>query len=140
MSRSGYSDDYDGWSLIRWRGQVASAMRGRRGQKLLKELLIALEAMPAKRLVTSEFEKGGEVCALGAIGKAKGIDMSGLATDDESGAEVIADRLNIAEPMAREIVFMNDEYFDTYLCATPEERWAKMREWVAGQILPEIEI
>jgi hypothetical protein len=35
MSRSGYSDDYgddEPWQLIMWRGAVASAFRGRRGQ------------------------------------------------------------------------------------------------------------
>jgi hypothetical protein len=37
MSRSGYSDDLENWSLIRWRGAVASAIRGRRGQAFLRE-------------------------------------------------------------------------------------------------------
>lgn len=32
MSRCGYSDDYDQWALIRWRGAVESAIRGKRGQ------------------------------------------------------------------------------------------------------------
>lgn len=32
MSRSGYSEDLDMWDLIRWRGAVKSALRGKRGQ------------------------------------------------------------------------------------------------------------
>ena len=33
MSRSGYIDDMDDtWQFIKWRGQVASAIRGARGQ------------------------------------------------------------------------------------------------------------
>ncbi|KGC50992.1 hypothetical protein DO66_5867 [Burkholderia pseudomallei] len=36
MSRSGYSDDCGGWSLIRWRGAVNSAIKGARGQKFLR--------------------------------------------------------------------------------------------------------
>ncbi len=63
MSRSGYSDDLDSWALIRWRGQVASAIRGRRGQAVLRDLLAALDAMPEKALVASELETPqGEVC------------------------------------------------------------------------------
>ena len=42
MSRSGYSDSLENWDLIRWRGQVASAIRGKRGQQLLKELADAM--------------------------------------------------------------------------------------------------
>ena len=31
MSRSGYEDGLEMWDLIRWRGAVASAIRGKRG-------------------------------------------------------------------------------------------------------------
>ena len=48
MSRSGYSDDAE--NVAMWRGQVANATRGRRGQKLLRDMVAALDAMPDKRL------------------------------------------------------------------------------------------
>lgn len=53
MSRSGYIDDYDddNGSLAMYRGQVASAMRGKRGQAFLRGLLSALDEMPEKRLI-----------------------------------------------------------------------------------------
>jgi len=35
MSRHGYSDDIDEWALIKWRGQVASAMRGKTGPTII---------------------------------------------------------------------------------------------------------
>lgn len=56
MSRSGYSEDYDGdhWDLIRWRGAVASSIRGKRGQAFLREALAALDAMPEKKLITGD--------------------------------------------------------------------------------------
>ena len=54
MSRSGYCDDLDPLDLGRWRAQVASAIRGKRGQKLLKELLTALDSMPKKELIANE--------------------------------------------------------------------------------------
>jgi hypothetical protein len=52
MSRSQYIDDCDdNWQLIRWRGMVASAIRGKRGQQFLKDLLAALDAMPVNAVL-----------------------------------------------------------------------------------------
>jgi hypothetical protein len=57
MSRSGYSDEGDHWDMIRWRGAVKSAMRGKRGQAFLRELRDTLDAMPEKRLVSGAFRR-----------------------------------------------------------------------------------
>lgn len=130
MSRSGYDDDLDPLDLGRWRGQVASAIRGKRGQAFLKELLMALDAMPEKRLVQGEFESEGEVCALGCVARARGMDLS---TFDPEDAEYVGGDLGIADQLAREIMWLNDE--SGYGRADkPEKRWADMREWVANQI------
>jgi hypothetical protein len=70
MNRSGYDEDscLDQWSHIRWRGQVASAIRGKRGQTFLHELADALDAMPEKRLIAHELQEGANVCAIGSVG------------------------------------------------------------------------
>ncbi len=129
MSRSGYIDDCDPLDLGRWRGQVASATRGKRGQKLFIDLLKALDEMPVKKLVTDELvTNGGEYCALGVLGKARGLDMSGIDPDE---SEEVGAMFDIADQLAREIVYMNDEAgWDK----TPEERYIRMRNWVASQI------
>lgn len=44
MGRHGYTDDSSTWDYIRWRGQVASSVRGKRGQEFLKELVDSLDA------------------------------------------------------------------------------------------------
>lgn len=133
MSRSGYMDDVDcdfsNIMQINWRGAVCSAMRGKRGQAFLKEALAVLEAMPVKRLITEDLEKDGEVCFLGAVGKARGIDMSKLDPED-SGP--VADTFGIADAMARELVYMNDEA--NYLSESPEARYERMLAWVKTQI------
>lgn len=138
MSRSQYTDDMDDLAMGRWRAQVASATRGKRGQRLLLDLLAALDAMPEKALVTGDLEtKDGDVCALGALGRVRGVDMSKI---DPQEPEQVADAFNIAHQLAQEIVYMNDEYFDfeyvnnVRVDITPEMRWAKMHTWVAGQI------
>lgn len=104
MSRSGYIDDMDDMDDVlahgRWRGRVASAIRGNRGQAFLKEMLAALDALPEKRLITGELEEEGAVCAIGAVGKARGIDMSEI--DPEDGVTVAA-TFGIAEVLARRL-------------------------------------
>lgn len=61
MSRSGYGDgdDFDPLAVGRWRAQVRSATRGKRGQAFLKGILEALDAMPEKRLVRSVLVNDG---------------------------------------------------------------------------------
>jgi hypothetical protein len=169
MSRSGYCDDLDDpLALGRWRAQVRSATRGKRGQKLLRDMLAALDAMPEKRLVSGVLEvsseidernaqkwvdmfkdpdaanryrehyvatrpssfKEGDVCALGALGRVRGLDMTEL---DPEQPESVAAAFDVAEPLAREIVYMNDE--GTWRIETPEERWTRMRAWVESQII-----
>ncbi|MDA3922724.1 MAG: hypothetical protein PF501_18910 [Salinisphaera sp.] len=141
MSRSGYSDDIDDrWAFIRYRGAVASAIRGERGQRLLRDLIDALEAMPQKRLIADELENAtGEVCALGAIGKRRGVEMAGLNPD---ASKRVAGTFDIAEALAREIVFENDEICDrkfdpaTRGCRdfTPEERWQHIYRWAQSKL------
>jgi len=133
MSRSGYVDEMESdWAMICYRGAVASATRGARGQKLLRDILDALDRLPEKKLIAGELEDAGQVCALGAVGKARGFDMGAL---DPYDAETIAAVFNIAPALAREIVYMNDEW--AFGNETPEHRFKRMREWVASQIVAE---
>jgi len=129
MSRSGYCDDYayDEPQLFNlYRASVDRALGGRRGQQFLRELLEALDAMPEKRLIAHELETPqGEVCAMGAVGQRRGVDMRTLDPEDP---RAVAKAFNIAESMAREIAFLNDDISD------PEKRWQWMRAWVARQI------
>lgn len=135
MSRSSYSDDCDGWDLIRWRGAVASAIRGRRGQAFLREMLAALDAMPEKRLIRGRFIENGEACALGVVALARGCDVSKVDPED---SEQVAGAFGISEALAAEIEYENDEFYDYGLGAaiySPGERlWRHMRAWVAENI------
>ncbi len=133
MSRSGYSDDLDQWDLIRWRGAVKSAIKGRRGQAFLREMAAALDAMPEKRLIRRALQTpDGEVCAMGAVAEAKHIDVSGL---DPTDRKAVADTFGVAPAMAAEIAFENDEDFGYWSSDDlPERRWQRMRDWVAQQL------
>lgn len=130
MSRSGYVDDFDPWAMIRWRGAVSAAIRGRRGQALLRGLADAMDAMPEKRLIADELESQGEHCALGVVGKNRGVDMADIEPDNE---HQVSSAFNIAKALAQEIVFINDEacVFDE----TPEQRWVRVRRWVEDNLI-----
>jgi len=132
MSRSGYSDDCD--NLAMWRGQVASASRGKRGQKFFRDLVAAMDAMPVKRLVAGAFEAQGEVCALGVLGKQKGADLAALekAADNQRYDELSA-AFDIARQLAQETMWINDEA-GPYRGETPEARWLRVRTWAESQI------
>jgi hypothetical protein len=141
MSRSGYHDDLEPLALGRWRAMVKSSIRGKRGQALLRDLLTALDAMPEKRLIANELEADGEVCALGAAGRYRGIDMSDL---DPSEPEEVAAAFNIADCLAREVTYINDEEGMGYYPnaqgvmvwgrETPEQRFERVRKWVEAHI------
>lgn len=165
MSRSGYSDDIDDlWAHIRWRGAVASAIRGERGQAMLRELLQALDEMPDKRLYAGSFATAdGEFCALGVLGARRGVRMDDLGDEEDCSPAVVGERFGIARALAAEVMYLNDEwmaddctYVTVEVCGpvrphypewgrhtkavrvpnerAAEERWSRMRDWVANQL------
>ena len=134
MSRSGYGEDGGGPEGNLWRGAVESAIHGRRGQRFLKDLLAALDALPEKRLIADDLEKDGEVCAIGALGKQRGVDMAKIDPED---CDRVARVFGIAPALAAETVFMNDEAFWR---ETPEQRFERMRSWVARNIQADVQV
>ena len=158
MSRSGYTDDYDydNWASIRWRGAVASAIRGQRGQRFIREAIAALDAMPEKRLAARTFEASGDFCTLGVIGQSRGVDLSVLNAEcDDDVHREAAGLLGIPRALAAEVMEENDECADEYewhkapftddfgyyaksvRVAVPDVadiRWRKMRDWLESQL------
>lgn len=144
MSRSEYSDDCSGWDLIRWRGAVNSAIKGKRGQALLRELADAMDAMPVKELVAHEFHADGHFCALGVVGAKRGIETAHLTDCDR---DQVASTFGIAEALAAEIMDVNDnggDFYGRWGLANDkgddaerrdrEKRWGAVRAWVAQQL------
>lgn len=131
MSRSGYIDDCEQWDLIRWRGAVASAIRGKRGQAFLLEMHEALKALPEPKLVANALvTEDGAVCAIGSVGKRRGVDMTNLDPDDH---EAVAAAFGIPHTLACEIMYMNDE---GKWKTTPEERFEYMKKWIEQNLRP----
>lgn len=152
MSRSGYTDDNDDpLANGRWRAQVKSAIRGKRGQAFLRELAAAMDAMPEKVLIAEELiSEEGDCCTIGVVCKARGIDVKGV---DFHCPENVGALVGIADQMAAEIEYKNDECGERYekvpvpttspygagwtwlrVEETPAERWQRMRKWVDSQL------
>jgi len=131
MSRSGYSDDCENYNL--WRGVVSNAIGGKRGQAFLRALAEALDAMPEKVLIAGELvTEKGECCAIGAVCKARSLDVSNVDYEDP---DRVAKLIDVAPAMAAEIAFMNDEYGKEN--ELPSERWTRMRKWVSDKLRTE---
>ena len=124
MSRHGYVED-DGHSeypLALWRGAVTSAINGKRGQAFLRELVVALDALPDKILIAEALVADGAFCAIGSVGAARGMDMSKLDPDHPT---TIAEAFGIADALVQEIEYMNDDYGR----CDPAGRWKLVRDW-----------
>lgn len=133
MTRHGYSDwddsDYPQLAVGRYQAQINSAMRGRRGQRLLRDIAAAMDAMPEKQLIARELDCPDGVCAMGAAARLRGVDVSQLDPEDP---ESVADALDIAHQLAREIAYVND---DEGPCnETPAHRWMRVRRWLDQHI------
>lgn len=130
MSRSGYVEDCDNLEL--YRAAVDRALRGKRGQSFLRELVAALDVMPEKVLIAGELINGaGGCCAIGVVCKAR--RMERIEDIDYFDPDSVARAIGVAGSMAAEIEYMNDE--EGSVCETPAQRWVRMRKWAADNII-----
>lgn len=71
----------------------------------------------------------GQVCAIGSVGRARGVDMSKIDAEDYSKVAAV---FGINEKLAQEIVWMNDDAGSWK--ETPEQRFVRMRNWVTRNL------
>ena len=124
---------------------------------MLRELVQALDALPEKRLAAGSLVTAeGEYCTLGALGRARGMDMAPIDPEDR---EAVAKAFGVAEALAAEIMYLNDEEgpqeqtaFNFVVCGPmrPWEshtqlrwkrneqagavRWSQMRAWAVAHL------
>lgn len=113
-----------------YRSSVWRAITGARGQAFLRELIAALDAMPEKRLIAGMLIRDGEVCAIGSVGLARGMDLTRI---DYEEPRSVGRAFGIAKSMAAEIEYENDgdHHYDT---ETAEARWRRMRAWAVSNL------
>lgn len=132
-----------------WESAFARAVRGPRGQRLLRELEAALLAMPDRRLAEGAIARDGMVCAVGAYvamrrvneGASWGQAIAALEAergdgedDDDLAAMWLGESLGMARTIAWELAFANDESYGGMM---PEARHAAILRWVRRHIATE---
>jgi len=139
MSRIGDDDWYPTTTAEMLRNEAfwanaERALAGKRGTKFLHELEAALLALQAKRLISGAFARGEEVCALGAVCRARGIDPLEIGEETPQNEILSYARvaLGICEPLAAAVMEEND--IGTLASETPEARYDRMRRWVRGEL------
>lgn len=154
--RINYSDEEDQpGQFALWNANCRRSIKGRAGQRELRQLEAALLALPEKRLIHGALTNGeGGVCAIACYAKHKGIELSKFDPDDES------DEVGIAAGMPRlvawQVVALNDIHLNKVWerahgpiqrghgvyqggiplirDMTPEERYEKVLAWVRTQL------
>jgi hypothetical protein len=100
-------------------------------------MLEAFDALPEKKLITGAVvDASGCACALGAVALKRGLDVSEFDDVDEDDQEYFANlgpMLGIAEAMAREIMYQNDD--SGCSVETPEQRFMRVRRWIEREII-----
>lgn len=133
MSRSGYDDGHEGVNL--WRGTVDRALNGKRGQRFLRDLITALDELPSQELISGKLQdtEAGGFCALGAVGRYRGVDLEPLEEFAEWGDGVeLGEAFDIARHLALEAEFINDEAGP--FAETPRARWERVRAWAVSNL------
>ncbi len=128
-----------------WQANCGRSLKGKAGQRALREFEAALLALPTKRLIHGRLtDDDGGVCAIGCYAKHKGVDLSQYDPEDETPAVGVA--AGMPRLVAWEVVALNDIHFKTvweitspygrerYRDMTPEERYEKVLAWVRAQL------
>lgn len=154
MSRfDGYGDDCDQEPGHWYRIDVERAFRSKPGQDRIRQMCVALDAMPVHELIAGELRDygytdedepcHGQVCTLGAFAAYRfmqadaELDFDHAVADlpDENDQWLVADwmkrSLNFPFRMAQHIEWVNDEELGS---GTPEDRWLRMRAWLQVQL------
>lgn len=142
--RISYSDEEETPGQFElWQANCRRSLAGRAGQRSLRELEAALVALPSKRLIAGALDdEDGDVCAIGALVKAKGITPE---ADPDYEMEDVGVECGMPRLVAWKVVEMNDVEFDTTQdvsqlpkwrrrALTPEERYEKVLAWVRRQV------
>jgi hypothetical protein len=109
-----------------WQANCRRSISGKQGQQELIQMREALLALPEKRLIHGLLaNEQGEVCAIGAYARHKGIDISKF--DPEDYSDEVGIEAGMPQMVAWTVVAQNDMDFDHM---TPEARYEATLRWL----------
>ena len=135
-------DDYgdaEPWMEGQQAGALRSAIRGQRGQRLLRDLVAGLDALPTPELSAGalEDEATGCCCAFGAVRRYRGAAAVPLWFDPmEEGLDPphFAEPFDVAPALAWEVVEVNEGLSDSNMEAARRQRWERVRAWAVKHL------
>ena len=143
MSRYSDCDDYDWehWMEGQAAGALQSAIRGRRGQQLLRDLIAGLDALPVPELAAGALEdpETGCVCALGAVRLQRSPEAVPLRFDPTDQGAVfdwrdLAEPFDISQTLANEVIAQNEYGSERNDEQSRRRRWLSVRAWAVGHL------
>ena len=140
-----WDGDWEPWMEGQAAGALQSAIRGRRGQQLLRDLIAGLDALPVPELAAGSLEdpETGCVCAFGAVRLHRGeqnVPLLFHPTDWDADWRELAKPFNISETLAHAVISANeyvDSNNDEY---SRRNRWKSVRAWAVSHLLPQGEV
>jgi hypothetical protein len=141
MSRL-YQDDYgdaEPWMEGQQAGALRSAIRGQRGQRLLRDLVAGLDALPTPELSAGalEHEATGCCCAFGAVRRYRGAAAVPLwfhPMEEDLDPPHFAEPFDVALALAWEVVEANEGWSDSNKEAARRQRWERVRAWAVRHL------
>jgi hypothetical protein len=142
MSRYSDCDDYgwEPWMEGQAAGALQSAIRGRRGQRLLRDLIAGLDALPVLELAAGALEdpETGCVCALGAVRLQRGPEAVPLRfdpSDPDVDWRELCQPFDISETLANAVVAKNEFISERNDEQSRRRRWLSVRAWAVGHLI-----
>ncbi len=149
MSRfDGDDGDGEGMPPQLWMQAVRNALKGKRGQAILRELKEALLSLPRPHLISGVVAFEGEVCPLGALARRRieageaikvygrtlrtAEDLESMRFDlgDEMGAVELGEAMGLKRAMAWGLAYENDEGGPWK--ETDAGRYQRILGWIEG--------
>lgn len=122
-------------------GALRSAVRGKRGQRFILDLVQALDALPSPELAAGalEDETTGCCCAFGAVRRFRGSEAVPLWFDpmeEDLTPDHLAEPFNVSETLAWAVVQANEDGMTGNEESTRRRRWKVVKDWAVRQLIP----
>ena len=140
MSRLYCDDgDWEPWMEGQQAGALRSAIHGQRGQRFLRDLIDALDALPEPELAAGalEDEETGCCCAFGAVRRHRGPENVPLGFDparEDMAPDCLAQPFDVSQTLVWAVVQVNEDFTSSNSPDARRRRFQEVRRWAAAKL------